>query len=152
MEDAHAALLELTAEDDNNDEKAQGSAHRQTLSFFGVYDGHGGDKVAHFAGENIHKIVAKQEAFRQGNFEQALKDGFLATDRAILSGACSAFSRCTFSHGNSSLTCSSKRSTIRRRGLRVYGVSRHHRRRPHLRGAYPSYMCTPRASSELGRY
>ena len=56
------------------------------LSFFGVYDGHGGDRVAMFAGENIHKIVAKQEAFKKGDVEQALKDGFLATDRAILNG------------------------------------------------------------------
>ena len=56
------------------------------LAFFGVYDGHGGEKVAHFAGENIHKIVAKQEAFAKGDMEKALKDGFLATDRAILSG------------------------------------------------------------------
>merc|ERR1712093_567422 len=54
------------------------------LSFFGVYDGHGGDKVALFAGENIHPIIAKQEAFKKGDLEQALKDGFLATDRAIL--------------------------------------------------------------------
>ncbi|RAL64380.1 hypothetical protein DID88_001856 [Monilinia fructigena] len=54
------------------------------LSFFGVYDGHGGDRVALFAGENIHQIVAKQEAFQKGDIEQALKDGFLATDRAIL--------------------------------------------------------------------
>ncbi|KAJ6150835.1 hypothetical protein N7470_007429 [Penicillium chermesinum] len=54
------------------------------LAFFGVYDGHGGDKVALFAGENLHKIVAQQESFAQGDIEQAMKDGFLATDRAIL--------------------------------------------------------------------
>ena len=42
--------------------------------------------MALFAGENIHKIIAKQDAFKSGDFEQALKDGFLATDRAILNG------------------------------------------------------------------
>ena len=84
MEDAHAAVLDLQAEDADKDFVAASIDDR--LSFFGVYDGHGGDKVALFAGENIHKILAKQEAFKKKDFEQALKDGFLATDRAILNG------------------------------------------------------------------
>ncbi len=84
MEDAHAVVLELTPEDDEG--KSNPEKDQPTLSFFGVYDGHGGDKVAHFAGQNVHKIVAKQDAFRKGDLEQALKDGFLATDRAILNG------------------------------------------------------------------
>lgn len=84
MEDAHAAILDLQVEKDTHESKPMPPEER--LSFFGVYDGHGGDKVAGFAGNNIHKIVAKQEAFTKGDFEQALKDGFLATDRAILNG------------------------------------------------------------------
>lgn len=84
MEDAHAAVLDLQA-------KYLDKSHRPTdpdkrLSFFGVYDGHGGEKVALFAGENVHRIVALQDAFAEGDIEQALKDGFLATDRAILEG------------------------------------------------------------------
>lgn len=86
MEDAHAAVLDLQAE--NVDKEFKGASVDDRLSFFGVYDGHGGDKVALFAGENIHKILAKQEAFKNKDFEQALKDGFLATDRAILNGKC----------------------------------------------------------------
>ncbi|KAL2011765.1 hypothetical protein VTN00DRAFT_4483 [Thermoascus crustaceus] len=82
MEDAHAAVLDLHAK--YTDKSDQPTAPDKRLSFFGVYDGHGGDKVAQFAGENIHKIVAKQESFAKGDIEQALKDGFLATDRAIL--------------------------------------------------------------------
>ncbi|KAI9876719.1 MAG: Protein phosphatase 2C 2 [Pleopsidium flavum] len=82
MEDAHAAVLDLQAEDNGKEHKAAPVEDR--LSFFGVYDGHGGDRVALYAGENIHKIIAKQEAFEKGNIEQALRDGFLATDRAIL--------------------------------------------------------------------
>lgn len=82
MEDAHAAILDLKLEGDQ--EKTQDPS--QKISFFGVYDGHGGDKVALFAGQNIHKIIMQQEAFKKGDFEQALKDGFLATDKAILSG------------------------------------------------------------------
>jgi protein phosphatase 2C family protein 2/3 len=82
MEDSHAAVLDLQ----NSDKAAKPTTIEQRLSFFGVYDGHGGDKVALFSGENVHKILAKQSAFEAGNFEQALKDGFLATDRAILQG------------------------------------------------------------------
>lgn len=81
MEDAHATVLDLQAEDGKDHKPADVESR---LSFFGVYDGHGGDKVAQFAGENIHLIIAKQEAFKKGDIEQALKDGFLATDRAIL--------------------------------------------------------------------
>jgi serine/threonine protein phosphatase PrpC len=85
MEDAHAAILDMHAKySDNSDGKPTDPDNR--LAFFGVYDGHGGDKVALFAGENVHKIVAKQDAFAKGDIEQALKDGFLATDRAILEG------------------------------------------------------------------
>ncbi|KAL6243150.1 Protein phosphatase 2C 2 [Rhinocladiella similis] len=84
MEDAHAAVLDLKAEDNS---KSQRTDPEKRLAYFGVYDGHGGEKVAQFAGENIHNIVAKQEAFSKGDIEQALKDGFLATDRAILNDA-----------------------------------------------------------------
>lgn len=84
MEDAHAVVLDLKPEEEGGKVKTLSGEANGKLSFFGVYDGHGGDKVAIFAGENIHKIIAKQEAFAKGNMEQALKDGFLATDRAIL--------------------------------------------------------------------
>lgn len=83
MEDAHATILDLQTD---NGKAIKPASVDDRLSFFGVYDGHGGDKVALFAGENIHQIVAKQEAFKKGDVEQALKDGFLATDRAILNG------------------------------------------------------------------
>jgi protein phosphatase PTC2/3 len=84
MEDAHTAVLDLKP-------ATEGKEHTPTppdkrLAYFGVYDGHGGEKVAQFAGESVHKIVAKQDAFKTGDIEQALKDGFLATDRAILNG------------------------------------------------------------------
>jgi protein phosphatase 2C family protein 2/3 len=83
MEDAHATILDLQTQ---SDKPRQDASAAERLSFFGVYDGHGGDKVALFAGDNVHQIIAKQEAFKRGDIEQALKDGFLATDRAILNG------------------------------------------------------------------
>lgn len=84
MEDAHAAVLDLQPLE--GDEELKPAASDVRISFFGVYDGHGGDKVALYTGEHLHKIVAKQESFKNKDFEQALKDGFLAIDRAILSG------------------------------------------------------------------
>jgi protein phosphatase PTC2/3 len=84
MEDAHSTVLDLLPNDSDESKKAKGR-----LAFFGVFDGHGGDKVALFAGEHIHEIITKQATFKEGNYEQALKDGFLATDRAILNGTIS---------------------------------------------------------------
>jgi len=85
MEDAHACVLDLKSDGDEvtNGEKV---SNDRRISFFGVYDGHGGDKVAIYAGEKLHKIIAKQETLKGGDVEKAIKDGFLATDRAILSG------------------------------------------------------------------
>ncbi|MCJ1313255.1 Protein phosphatase 2C 2 [Agyrium rufum] len=80
MEDAHAAILDLAQEGTDGAK----SPPDKRLSFFGVYDGHGGDKVAIYSGQNVHNIVMKQETYKSGDMEQALKDGFLATDRAIL--------------------------------------------------------------------
>jgi protein phosphatase 2C family protein 2/3 len=84
MEDAHATILDLQPLEG---EDLKPAAPDVRISFFGVYDGHGGDKVALYTGENLHKIIAKQDAFKSRDFEQALKDGFLAIDRAILSGS-----------------------------------------------------------------
>jgi protein phosphatase 2C family protein 2/3 len=81
MEDAHCAVLDLLTPQSDEEKKT----HPSRLSFFGVFDGHGGDKVAQFAGENITSILCKQDTFNAGNYEQSLKDCFLATDRAILS-------------------------------------------------------------------
>jgi protein phosphatase 2C family protein 2/3 len=88
MEDSHAAILDLHSKYVDKNRKPTDPDKR--LAFFGVYDGHGGEQMAVFAGENVHKIVAKQESFAKGDIEQSLRDGFLATDRAILEGECCA--------------------------------------------------------------
>lgn len=85
MEDAHTAVLDLQSAVGSKAGKSAAPPDKRR-AFFGVYDGHGGEKVAQFAGENIYKIVATQDTFGKGDIEQALKDGFLATDRAILNG------------------------------------------------------------------
>ena len=85
MEDAHATILDLQAQQAGKKEQTPAATDAR-ISFFGVYDGHGGDKVALYSGERLHQIIAKEQAFKDGKFDQALKDGFLAIDRAILSG------------------------------------------------------------------
>ena len=127
MEDAHAAVLDLQPE-------AEGKEHTPTLphkrlAYFGVYDGHGGEKVAQFAGDSIHKIVAKQDAFKSGDMEQALKDGFLATDRAILNGQPALNTLCI----TAAKPC---RSQVRRRGLRLHCFCRPHIKRQNLGGRF----------------
>ncbi|GMM28436.1 type 2C protein phosphatase [Martiniozyma asiatica (nom. inval.)] len=73
MEDSHSTVLNLL-----EDNKAANQ-----IAFFGVYDGHGGEKVALFTGENLPTVLKKTEAFQQENYGQALKDAFLAMDVEI---------------------------------------------------------------------
>lgn len=50
MEDSHTHILSLPDDPDT--------------AFFGVYDGHGGAKVADFVGKHLHKYVINQEEYR----------------------------------------------------------------------------------------
>jgi protein phosphatase 2C family protein 2/3 len=74
MEDAHAIVPSLD----------QGDSEEQSNAFFAVYDGHGGDQVAKFAGRNVHKRLLTEEAFRQKHYEEALKRAFIGTDEDFL--------------------------------------------------------------------
>jgi serine/threonine protein phosphatase PrpC len=121
MEDAHACILNLKPEGQATT-NGENTGNDRRVSFFGVYDGHGGDKVAVYAGENLHHIIAKQEAFKSGDLEKAIKDGFLATDRAILSGTRTFPSHCRLLLW---LTNPCIRPKVRRRGLRMYSVCRY---------------------------
>jgi serine/threonine protein phosphatase PrpC len=49
MEDAHTHILSL--HDDKN------------AAFFAVYDGHGGSKVAEYAGHHLHERIFSQQAY-----------------------------------------------------------------------------------------
>lgn len=122
MEDAHTAVLDLLAG------TSEAKDHSSKLSFFGVFDGHGGDKVALFTGDNIHNIVTRQDTFKAGNYEQALKDGFLATDRAILNGTVlpMASRRHTVGGGHVADKYDSSRPQIRRGGFGLHGLRRSH--------------------------
>ncbi|KAK7503797.1 hypothetical protein BaRGS_00004920 [Batillaria attramentaria] len=70
MEDAHTHLLSLPGDKD--------------ASFFGVFDGHGGVKVAHYAGNNLHKKVVSQSAYNRGNINDSLKDDLAGTTAVVV--------------------------------------------------------------------
>ncbi|XP_067663840.1 probable protein phosphatase 2C T23F11.1 [Haliotis asinina] len=70
MEDAHTHLLSLPGDKDS--------------CFFGVFDGHGGVKVAQYAGLNLHKKIVAQSAYAQGNVAEALRSGFLSLDEEMM--------------------------------------------------------------------
>lgn len=69
MEDAHTHILNL-----HNDKNA---------AFFAVYDGHGGAKVAEYAGNHLHERVFNQQSYNN-NIPDAMRKGFLGLDEDML--------------------------------------------------------------------
>jgi len=72
MEDAHAIVLDLEAENDKQN------------CFFAVYDGHGGSTMAKFASQNVQKRLVTEETYKDDDYEAALKKAFLGTDEDFL--------------------------------------------------------------------
>ena len=75
MEDAHAAVLNIGG-------KLESSANQ--IAFFGVYDGHGGDRIAKYVGNRLHLKLNESEFFRAGNYKKALEETFLGIDEELL--------------------------------------------------------------------
>ncbi|XP_035900029.1 probable protein phosphatase 2C T23F11.1 [Anopheles stephensi] len=69
MEDSHTHILSLP--DDPG------------TSFFAVYDGHGGAKVAEYAGKHLHKYITRRPEYAE-DVKHALQHGFLDLDEAML--------------------------------------------------------------------
>ncbi|KDQ06787.1 hypothetical protein BOTBODRAFT_140738 [Botryobasidium botryosum FD-172 SS1] len=70
MEDAHTTLLELSPGDSN--------------AYFAVYDGHGGSVVAKYAGEHVYKLLRDEKAYKAGQYKDAFKRAYLATDQGLI--------------------------------------------------------------------
>lgn len=70
MEDAHTIQLHI-----DDDKEA---------AFFAVFDGHGGAKVAHYAGQHLHTKLANQVTFKRGEIVEAIKTSFLNIDEDML--------------------------------------------------------------------
>merc|ERR1711976_138278 len=69
MEDAHTHIL--TMADDKN------------ASFFAVYDGHGGSKVATHVSRNLHRLIVRRPEYKEGRYEEAIIQGFLEVDEKM---------------------------------------------------------------------
>uniref|UniRef100_A0A2M4BED1 protein-serine/threonine phosphatase n=1 Tax=Anopheles marajoara TaxID=58244 RepID=A0A2M4BED1_9DIPT len=70
QEDAHNCILDF---DEN-------------VSFFAVYDGHGGAEVAKYCSLHLPNFLRTVAAYGEKNFEQALKDAFIGFDATLLEG------------------------------------------------------------------
>ncbi|KAF2905822.1 hypothetical protein ILUMI_00358 [Ignelater luminosus] len=70
MEDSHTHILSLP--DD------------PSSAFFAVYDGHGGAKIAEYAGKHLHKFITKRSEYKEGNIVEAMKQAFLEIDEVML--------------------------------------------------------------------
>jgi len=70
MEDAHCHILSLSPEDPD-------------LAYFGVFDGHGGSKVAAYAANNLHRYIVNREEYKDDDKQEAIKQGFLECDRTM---------------------------------------------------------------------
>ncbi|KAI5950988.1 PTC2 [Candida jiufengensis] len=96
QEDAHTVIpnLSLSSEEEdkeksepinsNSPEKNSTTEGESNFAFFGVFDGHGGDKTAIFTGDNIHKIIKSTKEFKKEDYIKALKETFLACDQEII--------------------------------------------------------------------
>ncbi|KAK9881772.1 hypothetical protein WA026_017290 [Henosepilachna vigintioctopunctata] len=51
--------------------------------FFAVYDGHGGHEVAHYCSQKLPEFIKSTDAYKEGNIESALVEGFLGFDSTI---------------------------------------------------------------------
>lgn len=50
--------------------------------YFGVFDGHGGAKVAAYAANHLHRTIVNRAEYKE-NRETAIKEGFLECDRTM---------------------------------------------------------------------
>jgi len=80
MEDAHIHL------DDVHQTIPDLNQFKQ-LSFYGVYDGHGGTTSAELVEKLLHGNIFSTESFRNGNIPESISFGFKMTDKTIVDQA-----------------------------------------------------------------
>jgi serine/threonine protein phosphatase PrpC len=80
MEDAHVTFDDALA-------FAPGVEGYKKVSFYAVYDGHGGTTSAELLKKNLHGNVLASESFKTHRVSEALVTGFKTTDKAIVDQA-----------------------------------------------------------------
>ena len=74
MEDAHTTILQLEPDTERH------------ISFFAVYDGHGGSFAAKYAGAKLWENLKNIPEFLNGDFKEALTKAFIETDAKLRAG------------------------------------------------------------------
>ncbi|KAJ2720408.1 Protein phosphatase 2C 2 [Coemansia sp. Benny D115] len=69
MEDAHTTLLKVGPDGES--------------AFFAVFDGHGGQTAAKFAGAQLQDFIIAEKSYEAGDYAAALKAGFLSADAKL---------------------------------------------------------------------
>lgn len=80
MEDAHVVFDDILAVENIGITTVPG----QRVSFYGVYDGHGGVDAAKLVQSELHKNVVSKAQFQSGDIYAALSEGFAQTDDFIV--------------------------------------------------------------------
>lgn len=79
MEDTHVLIDCLKCNYENVLEH-----YDRHLSFYAVYDGHGGKRASHMCAQILHDSLVQSSEFIGMNIRQAIEDAYLFTDRVIL--------------------------------------------------------------------
>lgn len=56
------------------------------VSFFAVFDGHGGEAVAKYSGKKLYKKIIDTPAFERGRYRDAIRSGYYGIDEDLLEG------------------------------------------------------------------
>ena len=54
------------------------------ISFFGIYDGHGGDTCSEYLKDNLHKLICSNNEFFPDNIPEAIKLGFQKAEKEFI--------------------------------------------------------------------
>lgn len=87
MEDSHTAILSLKSDENSDNDKIEKDEKeiklRDDLSFFAVFDGHGGGSISKYASNELHKIIVNENNFKLKKYEESLKAAFFKLDQQM---------------------------------------------------------------------
>ncbi|XP_068648635.1 probable protein phosphatase 2C 27 isoform X2 [Aristolochia californica] len=141
MEDTHVCISDLAKKFGLHFLEAD------AVSFYGVFDGHGGKGAADFVRDNLPKVIVEDEDFPL-ELEKAVARSFISTDaktcslQSILSSGTTALTAMIFGRSLLVANAGDCRAILSRRGMAVE-MSKDHR---------PSYAKEERRIKSLGGY
>lgn len=79
------ALIRVSAHSPFQDAHICELSFDKDKSLFAVFDGHGGSEVALYCSQKLPAFLKAIEAYKKGEYEQALKDAFIGFDATLVS-------------------------------------------------------------------